>query len=501
MSAAEMRNAEAAAMASGEVSGGELMERAGQGVVAALLAHWPELGLGAHRALVLCGPGNNGGDGYVIARALHGRGWEVTVQALGDPGRLTGDAAAMRDRWRALGAIAALDGDGPPADLVVDALFGTGLARPLDRDLLRRLHRLVPANPRRVAVDMPSGVCADSGRVLGDAEARPPGADLTVTFHSAKRGHVLAEGAELAGRLAIRDIGIGAAPAAAQLLTGPVWPLAKAGRPGAHKYDHGHALVLTGGAGRTGAARLAARAALRIGAGLVTLGAPAEAEPEVAAQITALMLRRVADAGALSAALEDARLNALCLGPGLGLARAADLVPAALGAGRATVLDADALTAFAKRPERLFEHLHDACVLTPHGGEFARLFPDLADRLRAPAARGPAFSRLDAAREAAARAGCTILLKGPDTVIAAPNGALRVNAAVGPDAAPWLGTAGTGDVLAGLVAGLMARGAPAPEAAASAAWLHAEAARRFGPGLIAEDLPEALPGLLRDLGA
>lgn len=267
----------------------------------------------------------------------------------------------------------------------------------------------------------------------------------------------------------------------------------------AHKYGHGHALVLSGGAGRTGAARLSARAALRVGAGLVTLGVPPAAQLEVAAQITAVMLTRVPDAGALDALLGDGRINALCLGPGLGVERAADLLRAALGGGdaerRPTLLDADALTALAG-DAALFALLHSECVLTPHEGEFARLFPDLSDRAGMDLKGG----RADAVREAAQRAGCTVLLKGADTVIAAPDGALSVHSARGAMAAPWLATAGTGDVLAGMVAGLLARGLPPVAAAQSATWLHAACARHVGPGLIAEDLPEALPAVFADLG-
>ncbi|MHA6323534.1 NAD(P)H-hydrate dehydratase [Roseivivax sp. CAU 1753] len=264
----------------------------------------------------------------------------------------------------------------------------------------------------------------------------------------------------------------------------------------AHKYDHGHALVVSGGAGRTGAARLAARGALRIGAGLVTLAVPGSAQQEVAAQITAIMLRRCDDADALSALLEDARLNALCLGPGLGLERAAALVPVALAGGsgrsgaRRVVLDADALTAFAPDPAVLFARLHDGVVLTPHAGEFARMFPDLAE----------GADRLAQVRQAAARSGAVVLLKGAETVIAAPDGRALLARATGPDAAPWLATAGAGDVLAGFITGLLARGIAPLEAAGYGAVLHAAAARRFGPGLVAEDLPEALPGVLRDLG-
>jgi NAD(P)H-hydrate repair Nnr-like enzyme with NAD(P)H-hydrate dehydratase domain len=305
---------------------------------------------------------------------------------------------------------------------------------------------------------------------------------------------------------------------------------------GAHKYSHGHALILSGPPARTGAARLAARAAIRIGAGLVTVGAAREALAECAAQLTAVTLREVGDGAALSAVLEDARINALCLGPGLGLDdRARGLVGVALGEGdgdpapgstrgpdtegarfadrgpgsspgrfvkdgrRPTVLDADALTLIARDPA-LFAALHPGCVLTPHHGEFGRLFPDIAEKLAEPATKGPAYSKVDATREAAARAGCVVLYKGPDTVIADPDGRCSINSAAYDRAAPWLATAGSGDVLAGFIAGLLARGFAPMKAAETAAWLHVECARSFGPGLIAEDIPEELPKVFRALG-
>ncbi|MGR3717279.1 MAG: NAD(P)H-hydrate dehydratase, partial [Thermohalobaculum sp.] len=268
-----------------------------------------------------------------------------------------------------------------------------------------------------------------------------------------------------------------------------------------HKYAHGHALILSGGVGKGGAARLAARGALRVGAGLVTVGPPPAAIIENAAQLDAIMLRPVADADALAEILKDERVGALCLGPGLGVgARTLELVAAALAAKRGTVLDADALTSFAEDPPKLFALLHETCVLTPHLGEFARLFPDLAAKLSEAPTKGPAYSKVDAAREAAARAGCVVLLKGPDTVIADPQGRAAINSAHYERAAPWLATAGSGDVLAGMITGLLARGIAPMAAAETAAWLHVEAARKFGPGLIAEDLPEMIPAVFREIG-
>ncbi|MCC5957188.1 MAG: NAD(P)H-hydrate dehydratase [Natronohydrobacter sp.] len=554
LTSAQMRAIERAAIDSGQVSGLELMERAGAGVVAAILAQWPDLAQGRyHRAVVLCGPGNNGGDGFIIARLLLEHGWLVDVFLYGDPETLPPDARQAHARWQArprrgklhrlsvpapaLAEIEALDqatqttiGAAGP-DLIIDALFGTGLTRPITalQPMLETLQIDCPVSDRTdgppyvVAVDMPSGVCADSGRVLGDARARAVGADLTVAFHARKPGHVLGEGAAMCGKVVVASIGlehdgsrnrralaelhgltdersyrgVGCKIAGSLDVTTLHPDLSKSA---GHKYAHGHALILSGGPGRGGAARLAARGALRIGAGLVSVGCPPEALVENAARLDAVMLRVVSDGAELTQMLTDTRINALCLGPGLGLgAREAGLVAAALATGRATVLDADALTLIAQ-DRALFASLHETCVLTPHAGEFARLFPDLAQRLDAPATSGPACSKLDATRDAAARTGCIVLFKGPDTVIAAPDGRASISAAFGDRAAPWLATAGSGDVLAGFIAGLLARGFGPMAAAETAACLHLEAALDFGPGLIAEDLPECLPQVFRRLG-
>ncbi|MAC78375.1 MAG: bifunctional ADP-dependent NAD(P)H-hydrate dehydratase/NAD(P)H-hydrate epimerase [Rhodobacteraceae bacterium] len=531
LTAAQMRNAEQAGIDSGRVTGLGMMERAGEGVVEAIFEAWPELPGGrpvgasekrylgqeeAPRAVILCGPGNNGGDGFVVARLLAGRGWAVEVFFHGDAAGLPPDAKTNYDRWCGIGEVSSLTyrdfkntGD---ADLYVDAVFGTGLTRPVEGDLARVLRYLAGDGgdrgffaPRLVAVDVPSGLDSDSGRVVGagSQEWAPacPYCALTVTFHAMKPGHLLADGPAFCGKVVVQGIGLAEQLSPRLSLVETPQDLSKG--QGQHKYGYGHALVLTGGFGHTGAARMAARAALRVGAGLVTLAVPGSAQMEVAAQITALMMRRVEDGVGLAALLEDGRLNALCLGPGLGVERARDLVPVALGSEgvkpRPVVLDADALTAFAEAPQDLFDKAHEGCVLTPHGGEFARLFPDIAERLAKAATRGPAYSKVDAARDAAARAGCTVLLKGPDTVIAAPDGRCAINAAVYDRAAPWLATAGSGDVLAGLITGLLARRFDPFAAAGTAAWLHVEAARAFGPGLVAEDLPEMIPQVFRTL--
>ncbi len=573
LTAAQMKAIEQAAIDAGEVTGLELMERVGRGVVAAIFEEWPELAPSwgptrrhcpsdqwrdnsdpqefngqddkGHRAVVLCGPGNNGGDGFVVARLFKEAGWDVEVFLYGDAGKLPPDAKVNYERWSELGEVAQLTErafrhgrfEGVFADIYVDALFGIGFKRPVEGELANFLRHLNgyggdDYRSRLVAIDVPSGLCSDSGRVvtLHPRAAVPIGvlSRLTVTFDSPKRGHFLQDGPEHCGRVAIKDIGLqnfreckpNPHTGRGNIVRFPDTTLVLAKRlqpdkrpffaldPGrfakgvGHKYSHGHALILSGGVGKGGAARLAARGALRVGAGAVTVGCPPAALIENAAQLNAVMLSRVKDAGDLGAVLRDPRINALCLGPGMGTGlREAALVDAALGGEepRPTVLDADALTLLAGDPA-LFSKLHDKCVLTPHGGEFARLFPDLTERLAAPATKGPAYSKVDATRDAANRAGCVVLFKGPDTVIADPSGRCSINASVYERSAPWLATAGSGDVLAGFITGLLARGFAPMQAAETGAWLHTECALSIGPGLIAEDLPEELPKVFRTLG-
>lgn len=521
LTAAQMRAIEAAAIASGDVTGLELMERAGRGVVTAIFEEWPELApawgpapkppeyllqddeKGKHRAVVLCGPGNNGGDGFVVARLLFEAGWDVEVFLYGDAERLPPDAMANYARWAELGRVYAMSACTSERwvrqPLVIDAVFGIGAGRPLP-DTVRNV-LMATMNCPRVAIDVPSMLSSDTGEMLSPMWGRVGAARLTVTFHARKPGHLLEAGPENCGKLRVVDIGLGrfevAHQARVQLVQRhSIWVIEKGT---GHKYSHGHAFILTGGIGKGGAARLAARGALRIGAGAVTVGCPEAALIENAAQLNAVMLTLVNDAVALGAILMDARINALCVGPGLGLgAREAALVAAVLESGRAAVLDADALTLLA-RDAGLFAKLHKSCVLTPHAGEFARLFPDISEKLNAPATAGPAYSKVDATRAAAKRAGCVVLYKGADTVIADPSGRCSINASVYARAAPWLATAGSGDVLAGFITGLLARGFAPMRAAETGAWLHTECALKFGPGLIAEDLPEQLPGVLRAL--
>ncbi|HKQ10526.1 MAG TPA: NAD(P)H-hydrate dehydratase [Rhizomicrobium sp.] len=473
LTCAQMAKADAFAVAHG-VPSLTLMENAGRAVAEAVTVRFKPCAV-----TVLCGPGNNGGDGFVAARLLDENGFTVRVAHDADH---KGDAREMSVRWKgAREALtpAALDG----ARLVVDGLFGAGLIRPLEGAYAQIVEALndLPV----VAIDMPSGVSGDTGQSLGGAYVK---AVLTVTFFRKKPGHVLLPGRALCGEVVVADIGIPAQAAAANLhenapsLWHFPWP-----RLDGHKYTRGHCVVVSGPAHATGAARLAARAALRVGAGLVSVASPPDAVAVNAAHLTAIMIKPFDGAAGLSELLSDQRLNAVVLGPGLGVGSATrDMVAAALSSGASTVLDADAITAFQDDSEFLFRLLHDRCVLTPHAGEFERLFPGLL---------GQSASKLDAVRAAAKCAGCVVLLKGADTIIAAPTGKAAINA----NAPPSLATAGAGDVLAGFVAGLLAQGMPAFDAAACAAWLHGEAANRFGPGLIAEDLPEMLPKVLAGL--
>jgi ADP-dependent NAD(P)H-hydrate dehydratase / NAD(P)H-hydrate epimerase len=462
----------------GGVPGIVLMENAGRAVADAVARRWPKRPL-----LVLCGPGNNGGDGFVAARVLAERGWPVRLALLGAREALKGDAAIAAARWTGpveAMAPAAIEGAG----LVIDALFGAGLARPIEGVAREVIAGLDAAHLPVVAVDVPSGVDGASGKVRGIA----PKAALTVTFFRRKPGHLLLPGRGLCGETLVAPIGI------ADAVFDEVAPSTAANHPDwwrgafpwptleSHKYTRGHALV-AGGAVMTGAARLAARAAARLGAGLVTVAAPEPAFPIYAAALTGIIVQPAGGLDAFRGLLADPRRNAALIGPGAGVGdETRDKVLAILAAMKRTVLDADALTSFANNAEVLFGAIRSPCVLTPHEGEFARLF----DR---------SGSKLERACRAAKASGAVMLLKGNDTVIAAPDG----RAAINPGAPPELATAGSGDVLAGIVLGLLAQGMPTFEAAAAAVWLHAEAARRFGLGLIAEDLVEALPAALAAL--
>ncbi len=474
----QMYAADKAAMDAG-IAGETLMENAGGAIARAILERWTP-----RPVAILCGPGNNGGDGFVVARLLDAAGWPVAVVLLGSVEKLEGDAAVMAGRWR--GAVAPLDlAVLDDAELVVDGLFGAGLTRPLDGVPRALVEAIAARRLPSVAVDVPSGVHGDTGAVMGAAAP----AALTVTFFRRKPGHLLLPGRTLCGELVVADIGIpeavldGIGPtcrvnAPSSWLTRYPWPA-----PGDHKYSRGHAVVAGGGVETTGAARLAARAALRVGAGLVTVATPPDALPIYAATLEAVMTRATADADAFAELIADPRKNAVLLGPGGGVTEETRTKTlAALSAGKACVLDADALTVFKDEPDELFTAITSPCLITPHDGEFGRLFDAAGDKLTR-------------ARAAAETSGAAVLLKGADTVIAAPDG----RAAINDNAPPDLATAGAGDVLAGLALGLMAQGMGAFDAGCAAAWLHGACASHVGPGLIAEDLSEALPAVLAAL--
>lgn len=467
-----------AAIAAGH-PGPWLMENAGRAVTRAITARFPP-----QPALVLCGPGNNGGDGLVVARRLAGAGWPVRVACLVGRDLLKGDAAWAASGWS--GPVEPVSPDLPgDAGLVVDALFGAGLDRPLSGPALAVAERLADGARPVVAIDVPSGVHGGTGAILGAA----PLARCTVTFCRLKPGHLLLPGRLRMGELVLADIGIPDEVVRAQdeglRQNGPaLWRRQLRFRgPDDHKYGFGHAVVAGGPVAVTGAARLAARAALRAGAGLVSIACAPGALTTYAAQVTAVMVKPVAGAAGLAQLLQDARLNAVLIGPGAGVGEETrEKVLAILSRPRGVVLDADAITSFADSRDQLLAALHQGCVLTPHEGEFRRLFPGEGDRLTR-------------ARRAAAEAGAVVLLKGNDTIVAAPDR----RACIMPGAPPELATAGSGDVLAGIILGLLAQGMPAYEAAAAGTWLHAQAARHAGPGLIAEDLADRLPPVLAAL--
>lgn len=475
LSVAEMYAADKAAIAGG-IAGETLMEAAGRAVADAVRA------LGAPRAVaVLCGPGNNGGDGFVAARYLKQAGWPVRLALLGDRAALQGDAKLNAERWD--GGVEPLSPDAlDGADVVVDALFGAGLARPIDgvaRDTIAAIGERVC-----IAVDVPSGVHGDTGTILGIA----PTARTTVTFFRRKPGHVLLPGRLRCGEVRVIDIGIpdtvldGIAPRQAangrELWAAAFpWP-----RLDQHKYTRGHA-VISGGPQMTGAARLAARAAMRAGAGMVSLAAPVDNTVVYKVALEGVIVRSVRDTSAYAEIIDDPRVSACLVGPGNGISPVTrEQALAALRTGKPVVLDADALTVFEETHELLFSTISGPCLMTPHEGEFRRLFP-------------MGGSKIASARDAARTAGAVVLLKGADTVIAAPDGRAVVNE----NAPAELATAGAGDVLAGLAVGLAAQGMDMFDAACAAAWLHGAAAQAFGPGLIAEDLPDLLPTVLRAL--
>lgn len=476
---AQMGRADAWAAENG-VPGTVLMEAAGRAVAEAIRARFAP-----RETIVLCGPGNNGGDGFVAARHLKAAGWKVRVFAMKPSGGLEGDAAWAAKSWS--GSVGALDeAQIAEGGLVVDALFGAGLSRPLEG----AAKALAEASQARraviVAVDVPSGLPGDAANPDGPVFA----ADLSVTFHRYKPAHLLQPGAAICGETVLADIGIpGGWTAAAEPCAehnGPaLWHVpGLIIDPGAHKHTRGRLCVLSGPAGATGAARIAAQAGLSGGAGFVTLLCPGSALMEASTASVAVVTRAMDRDAGMDAILKQHRAGAAILGPGAGVTDALkDRVLAALSLKMPLVLDADALTVFKDDRAPLIQALHEDVVLTPHGGEFARVFPGLLD---------DCTNRIEAVRRASGESGAVVLLKGPDTVIAAPDGRVRVNT----HASARLATAGTGDALAGLIGAMLAQGLNAFDAASASAWIHGDAGRRMGPGDTAAGLLGHLPGAL-----
>lgn len=471
----EMGRADQAAIDLG-ISGLSLMERAGR-VVADTAAR-----LAKNRPiLVLCGPGNNGGDGYVAARYLKNRGHTVRLAALGDPSKLTGDAAVNFERWHGDTETLSIDHLNADADtIIIDALFGAGLTRPIDGVAAEILERATEMGLISIAVDLPSGINGNTGAAQG---AVLPATE-TITFFRKKPGHVLYPGRGVCGDITVVDIGIPAnvmdqiAPQCKENAPDDwIDQLTAAASPTSHKYTRGH-LVIAGGEKMTGAARIAATSARRAGAGLVTLAVPEASFDIYASGDPGNLIEIRSD---FAACIADKRRKAVLLGPGLGVGiETHSMVLAALNGGkRSVILDADALTSFADDPLALFSAIDGPVIMTPHDGEFARLFDTDGDKLCR-------------ARNAAKKANAVVVLKGADTVIAAPDGRTSINA----NAPPWLATAGSGDALSGIIAGIAASGLGAFDAASAGVWLHGQVAQQIGPGLIAEDISDALPQVL-----
>ncbi len=488
LTTAEMERADQLTIAAG-TPGFALMLSAGQAVAEAAMDLVEE-----GPVVVVAGRGNNGGDGFVAAAELAARGREVSVILLCERDSLQGDAASAARGWKYPVLPFNPQAIGRPA-LIIDALFGAGLNRPVKGEPHDMIEAINANGAPVLSVDLPSGINGDTGVVMGVAVR----ATETVTFFRRKPGHLLLPGRIYCGRVRLAGIGIG--PRVLEEIRPRTFEnIPQFWRnafpvPGidGHKYARGHAVVVSGDLAATGAARMAARGALRAGTGLVTVASPRDALAVNAAALTAVMVRPVDTAIEFAELWADKRLNTCVIGPGAGVGdRTRDFVATALSAKRNLVLDADALTSFADAPDHLFEAIkasHDPqVVLTPHEGEFPRLFSDISNK-------HPGRSKLERVRAAAERSGAVVLLKGPDTVVASPDG----RATIAANAPPWLATAGAGDVLAGMIAGMLAQGVAAFEAASIAVWMHGEAAREAGPGLIAEDLPEVLPAVFRHL--
>ena len=485
LTAAEMSRAEQLAAEAG-TSTLTMMENAGRAVAEEAVRRYPR----GSRVIVLCGPGNNGGDGFVCARYLRERGYQVRLALLGRPDDLRRDPKEMARRWdEAIEPLSlpCLEG----AQIVIDAIYGTGLRDDVSGVPAQIIEAVTARAMPVIAVDVPSGIDATAGTLKGLAFK----ATATVTFFRRKTGHVLVPGRLHCGDVRVAEIGIPAA------VLGEIAPQTFANDPDfwlryfpklktdTHKYERGHAIVVSGPMQSTGAARLAARAALRTGSGLVTVATSKAAFYINAAQLTAIMVVPYDGSEGLSRILSDPRIRAVLIGPGAGKDQGVkDLVRSVLASDAVAVLDAEGITAFQEAPAQLFDQIRmrpAPAIMTPHEGEFKKVFPELAN----------IPSKLERARRAAELSGAVIILKGPDTVVAAPDGLASVNE----NAPAWLATAGSGDVLAGLVTGLLAQGMAAFDAAAAAVWMHGELASSFGPGMIADDMADLLPGVLQRL--
>ncbi|GGF51896.1 bifunctional NAD(P)H-hydrate repair enzyme [Terasakiella brassicae] len=468
LSVAQMYEADQRTIESG-ISGIRLMEAAGSAIAREITTRWSP-----RKTVILCGPGNNGGDGFVVARLLHNKGWYVRILLLGERDNLKGDAKTNADRWPFETQPFSPDGI-KDADLIVDAVFGAGLVRDVDGIVALTLKAAQQQNVPIIAVDMPSGVDGDSGQILGMAIQ----ADITVTFCRAKTGHYLLPGRTLCGDVIVADIGIQdpiieqIAPENTKNAPAHLFPWPKTE---GHKFDRGHG-VIVGGQQMTGATRLAALCARRVGAGLIT----------IAARGTAYMVYRTCEPGNLvsndnlNEILADPRKNTVLIGPGLGIGEGRKaLVKDLLNTDKNLILDADALTMLAGHN---WQNRAGETLLTPHEGEFKRLFPDITG------------SKLERARQAAHQSKATVLLKGPDTVIAAPDGRCTINTT----GTPWLATAGSGDSLAGICLGLICQGLNSYDGACLGTWLHGKCAETGGVGLISEDISTLLPEVLKTL--
>ncbi|MEN0654131.1 MULTISPECIES: NAD(P)H-hydrate dehydratase [Hyphobacterium] len=460
-----------------------LMQTAGRSVVDAITARWSP-----RQTVIFVGPGNNGGDGFVIANGLSDAGWPVRVVRVFPDRNWTGDAHVAAQHWAG-----PVNGLGPDslsgAGLIVDAIFGTGLSRSPEGEAAELIAAINACGAPVVAVDIPSGLNGDRGEPQGEAVE----ADLTVTFHRLRPAHLLQPSRQFCGKIVCADIGIPdhdppEGDVVARLNHPALWPdWPETGAADTHKHRKGRLAVLSGPAKSTGAARMAAVAGLRAGAGLVTMLTPPGAALVNANHLTEVMIRSFRDVEDFLTGLDAIRATAAVLGPAAGKSDALkQIVIAALSRPLPVVLDGDALSVFCDDPGHLLGHLRDHDVITPHAGEFERLFPGLS---------GTSLNKIEAARAAADRAGCVVVFKGADSVIAVPGRTPRINT----NASPALATAGTGDTLAGLIGGLLAQGAPAFDAASAAVWLHGEAGLRLGSGLIAGELADVMPAIMQDL--